>query len=92
MDNLLQGLDHVTVYIDDILVTGKTEEEHLRTLDEVLTRLENAGVRLKREKCMFMADDVIYLGHRISKEGIRPTDDEVRAITATPRPTSVSEL
>jgi hypothetical protein len=92
MDNLLQGLDHVTVYIDDILVTGKTEEKHLRTLDEVLARLENAGVRLKREKCMFMADDVIYLGHRISKEGIRPTDDEVRAITATPRPTSVSEL
>ena len=92
MDNLLQGLDHVTVYIDDILVTGKTEEEHLRTLDEVLTPLENAGMRLKREKCMFMADEVISLGHRISKEGIQPTDDKVRAITATPQPTNVSEL
>ena len=39
MDNLLQGLDHITVYIDDILVTGKIEEEHLQTLTEVLTRL-----------------------------------------------------
>ncbi|XP_064400007.1 uncharacterized protein K02A2.6-like [Halichondria panicea] len=47
----VQGLPHVVVYIDDILVTGSTEEEHLRTLEEVLDRLEKAGARLKREKC-----------------------------------------
>ena len=40
MKNLLQGLEHVAVYINDILITGCTEEEHLKTLDEVLTRLE----------------------------------------------------
>jgi hypothetical protein len=56
-------------YVDDILVTGKTEEEHLRTLDEVLTRLENVGMGLKREKCMFMADEVIYLGTTSAKKG-----------------------
>ena len=47
----MQGLPHVVVYIDDILVTGATQEEHLRTLEEVLLRLEKAGARLKREKC-----------------------------------------
>ena len=92
MDNLLQGLDHVRVYIDDILVTGKTEEEHLRTLTEVLTRLQSAGMRLKREKCTFMADEVVYLGHRINREGIQPTDDKVRAISATPRPVNTTQL
>ena len=92
MDNLLQGLDHVRVYIDDILVTSKTEEEHLQTLTEVLTRLQSAGMRLKREKCTFMADEVVYLGHRINREGIQPTDDKVQAISATPRPVNTTQL
>ena len=92
MDNLLQGLKNVVVYIDDILITGQTEEEHLRTLNEVLTRLENAGMRLKREKCIFMVPQVEYLGHTISKEGLRPTDGKVRAITDAPQPTNISQL
>ena len=58
----------------------------------MLTRLETAGVRLKKEKCVFMAKEVIYLGHRINKEGLQPTDEKVRAITDTPRPSNISEL
>ena len=46
MESLLQGLSGVVVYLDDILVTGRTEEEHLSRLEEVLTRLEQAGLRL----------------------------------------------
>ena len=80
MENLLQGLEHVAVYIDDILITGCTEEEHLKTLDEVLTRLERAGMRLKKSKCQFLLPSVEYLGHKISKEGLQPTDEKVRAI------------
>ena len=92
MDNLLQGLEHVVVYIDDILITGRTEEEHLRTLGKVLQILEEAGMRLKKEKCVFMVPRVEYLGHSISKEGLQPTADKVRAITEAPHPTNVSEL
>ena len=66
MDNLLQGLEHVVVYIGDILITGHTEEDHLCTLDKVLQILVNAGMRLKKEKCVFMAPSVEYLGHRKS--------------------------
>ena len=72
MDNLLQGLRHVVVYIDDILITGESDEEHLATLDEVLSRLEKVGVRLKRKKCVFMAPEVDYLGHRINRDGLHP--------------------
>ena len=46
IENILQGIKHVCVYLDDILVTGTTEEEHLHNLDQVLSKLENAGIHL----------------------------------------------
>ena len=49
MENILQGIKHVCVYLDDILVTSTTEEEHLHNLDQVLSKLENAGIRLKHK-------------------------------------------
>ena len=50
MENLLQGLKYVAVYLDDILVTGRSRAEHLGTLEEVLKQLEKAGMRLKKSK------------------------------------------
>ena len=88
----MQGLPHVVVYIDDILVTGATQEEHLRTLEEVLRRLEKAGARLKREKCQFMLPMVEYLGHRISADGLQPTDSKIKALKDAPIPSNVSQL
>ena len=80
------------MYIDDILVTGKSEEEHLQTVDEVLSRLEAAGLRLKRDKCTFMLPSVEYLGHTILAEGLQPTTEKVRAIVDAPAPQNVSQL
>jgi hypothetical protein len=91
MENLLQRIPRVCVYIDDILVTGSTEE-HLANLAQVLTRLGNAGMRLKREKCAFMLDSVSYLGHVISSEGLRTGDLKVKAIIDAPDPKDLSEL
>ena len=54
MGNLLKGLTHVTAYLDDIVITGTTEEEHLCNLKEVLRRLLKASVHLKKEKCVFL--------------------------------------
>lgn len=52
MEGLLQGCEGVSVYLDDILVTGANTEEHLRNLEAVLERLEAAGLKLKRSKCI----------------------------------------
>ena len=92
MDSLLQGLNHVVVYLDDIVVTGSSDEEHIHNLGEVLSRLSNAGIHLKREKCSFFADQVEYLGHLIDKEGLHPTDAKVEAVQKAPAPSNVSEL
>ena len=92
MENLLQGIPGVVVYIDDILVTGKTQEEHLAILERVLSRLESAGLRLKRNKCVFLAPSVIYLGYKIDAEGLHPVAEKVQAVTEAPRPTNVQEL
>ena len=58
MESLLSDIPFVAVYIDDILVTGPTDEQHLSTLEEVLKRLQEAGLLLKEKKCIFMAESV----------------------------------
>ena len=92
MESLLQGLRHVTVYLDDILVTGMSEEDHISNLREVLKRLEAAGVRLHRDKCTFMSSQGKYLGHVIDAKGLHPNPDRATAIQDAPSPTSVTEL
>ena len=92
IETILQGLPNTCVYLDDILVTGETEEDHIRNLEAVLSRLESAGIRLKREKCVFMQPSIEYLGHQISAAGLKPTAEKIRAITDAPTPTNVSQL
>ncbi len=58
MDTILQGIPCTICYIDDILVTGTSEAEHLDTLDEVLKRLEQHGIKANLNKCKFFADSV----------------------------------
>lgn len=92
MEGLLQGIANVAVYLDDIIMTGKTKAEHLATLDEVLTRLEEARLRLKKDKYEFLQDAVEYLGHRVDAQGLRPVEKTVIAIVDTTAPTSVNQL
>jgi hypothetical protein len=92
MEGVLRGIDQVSVYIDDILVTGKTKADHLQHLDEVLTRLREAGLHLKKDKCAFLLSSVEYLGHTISANGLHPTTAEVRAIRDAPTSTNLQQL
>ena len=91
-ENLLQGINGVCVYFDDILVTGSSSEDHLQNSDKVLTKIDEAGLRLKRSKCSFMMSKIEYLGHVIDEHGIHPTEGKVKAIQEAQRPKNVSEL
>ena len=86
MENPLQGIPRAYEYLDDIIVTGKKDEGHLNNLGEVLMRLEKAGIRLKNEKCMYMVQEIEYLGHKINCEGLQPSDSKVAAIAEAPLP------
>ena len=88
MDTILQGIPHVLCYIDDLLITGETEEEHLRYLEEVLKRLQDDGIVLKKSKCFFLQDSVEYLGHIIDAEGLHTSPKKVEAVLQAPKPTN----
>ena len=92
MESLLQGIPKVCAYIDDVLVAWTTEEDHLANLTEVLRCMSSNEIRLKREKCQFMLNQVHYLRHVVSNEGIQPTQDKISAIQDTPAPTDLHQL
>ncbi|RXN15994.1 putative protein K02A2.6-like protein [Labeo rohita] len=92
MEGLVQGIPKVAVYLDDILITAVDTADQLENLGGVLKKLEDAGLRLKREKCVFLQDDVEYLGHRVNAHGLQPVGRKVKAIVEALSPSNVSEL
>ena len=92
MEAILSDIPGCIVYVDDILVSGKNDAEHLENLERVLNRLQEAGMKLKPSKFHFMLNEITYLGHQISASGITPTPEKVEALKNAKPPTSVSEL
>ena len=60
IEEVLQGITGVQVMLDDMIITGKDDQEHLQNLDEVLARLEEYGLRLNLDKCQFFKDSVTF--------------------------------
>jgi len=75
------GPDFVSVYLDDVLVFSKTLEGHLEHLRTVIERLAAAGLKLKPSKCHFIRQEVEYLGHIITPNGLKPNPQRVAAVT-----------
>ena len=86
------GLTGVCCYLDDILVMGKTDEEHYQNLKAVLDRLQAKGLRLRRSKCQFFQTAVEYLGFRITQAGLSTLPCKVEAVLKAPTPRNVTEL
>eukprot|EP00061_Rhincodon_typus_P014720 g41947.t1 len=80
MENILQGLPHVVIYLDDMLITGKTNKEHLENLDIVLKYFSLGDEFLRRENCVFQAPYVTYLRYRVDKTGIHLLEAKVRVM------------
>ena len=92
MEQVLSGLplSVALVYIDDILVPGKTFQDHLSNLCTVFQRIRDAKLKLAPPKCLLLQPKVGYIGHVISGEGILTDPKKIRAISTWPSPTSVS--
>ena len=91
MDRVLQGLE-CGCYLDDIIVTGKDDEEHLKNLELVLSRLGKYGFKLQRSKCEFMMSSIQYLGHVVDKNGIRKDPSAIEAVRDAPKPKDTGEM
>ena len=94
MSEILSGLEGVVCMVDDVdvLVHGRTQEEHDQRLDAALARISNAGVTLNAEKCEFSQGRVKFLGHIVDGTGIQPDPEKVQAIQAMKKPTNTSEV
>ena len=92
METLLQGVDGVSVYLDDILVASCTLDEHLNRLADVLQCLENFWMRLNKQKYFFLRSSIEYLGHVVDAEGIHLMEEKVKAIKEAAAPTNVTQL
>lgn len=82
----------VTVYLDYILIFSRTKEEHLRHLDKVLKKLSEEELMINMEKCLFMQEELIYLGFVISKGHLKMDQDKVNAILSWPALKIIGEV
>lgn len=92
MTDVLKDIPDVMVFLDDILIVGKTIESNLATTERVLCRLHDCGLKIKRQKCVFLVEEVSYLGFIINKNGVRVDQDKIKPIVDMPCPCNVSEL
>lgn len=95
MENVLAGLARdgcCLVYMDDVIVLGKTLEEHNANLEKVFARLRDAGLMLKPKKCQLAQLEVEYLGHIVSALGIQTDPRKLEAVQKFPRPADVKSV
>ena len=92
MDKILQGLKGVSCYLDDILITGCDDAQHLANLKNVLQRLQKYEVKLKKNKCSFMSTSVEYLGYKIDATGLHTTQKKIEAIQQALNPENIQQL
>ena len=92
LNAILDHIPNVVIYMDDILVFGKTQQEHDTALAAVKSTLAAAGVQLNDAKSHINQRTVKFLGHMVSPAGVRPDPAKIAAIKTMPAPTNVTEL
>ena len=92
MDTVMEGLPNTQTYIDDCLIHSQDEVRHLVHIRECFVRLRKYNLKLNLKKCAFGRKSVPYLGHVLTADGIKPSDDKLKAVRDFPEPTSVRQV
>ena len=92
MEAILEGQEGVLCHMDDVLIFGRTQQEHDTKLHTALEKIQSAGVTLNKEKCEFNKDRLTFLGHVIDKQGVSPDPHKTSAIVAMENPKTPTEL
>jgi len=94
MERAMRGIlgKFVHVYLDDILIVSETWKDHIEHLETVFERLRNAGLKLKPDKCQPVANNIRFLGHILTTDGLQKDEEKVQAMRSFPRPTNQKQL
>ena len=94
METVMAGLqwEICLIYLDDVIVVGRTFEHMIENLSKVLDRIVTAGLKLKPKKCVLFSRKVLYLGHVITEKGISTDPEKVAAVQNWPEPCNISEV
>lgn len=94
METVLAGLQYeiCLVYLDDVIVIGKTFDDMISNLDKGFARLSSTGLKLKAKKCSLCAKQVLFLGHIISEKGVATDPSKIETVKNWSIPTNVTEL
>ena len=92
MMTAFEGIEGVEIVVDDILVHGSTISIHNQRVKQVLDRCREINLKLNRSKCRIGMSEVNYVGHRITGDGLKPTEERVKAIVDMKAPENIKEL
>ncbi|XGW34118.1 hypothetical protein V3C99_018144 [Haemonchus contortus] len=92
MNKMVTGLQGVATYLDDILVSGRNEQEHRENLLTVFGRIADYGFKVRLDKCTFSRPEIRYLGFILDKNGRRPNPEKIEAIMNMDEPKNILQL
>ena len=92
MDTIFGNIDFCAYYVDDILIYSRNETEHIDHVRQILKLLQDNGLVVRFDKCIFGASKVEFLGHEVSSTGVRPLQNKVSAVQDFPIPQTTHEL
>ncbi|XP_056022197.1 uncharacterized protein K02A2.6-like [Ostrea edulis] len=92
IEQILLGVPGTLCILDDMVITGKTDEEHLQNVERVLQRLSEYGLRANLKKHEFFKENITFCGHTIAIHGLHKTPEKIDVIVKAPSPSNVSQL
>lgn len=92
INNMLKDLDFAFAYLDDVIISSESKQQHLQHLELVFERLNSHGLTINLSKCEFGKPELNFLGFYLNKEGVKPTEEKIQLITNFPQPNTIEEL
>ena len=93
IDSIVRGTGSFAgVYLDNIVIYSEDWESHLKHLEEIFRRLSEANLTIKMKKCVFAAQDCVYLGYKIGCGGVKPEENKIQAVTEMPQPKTKKDM
>lgn len=90
--NIFEGINGIDIYIDDILIWGKTLEEHNKRLVKVFEMARKNNLKFNLKECKFALNEIKYMGHKIGINGLQIDESKVKAIKAMPVPENKKDV